>query len=99
MSSESQVQVLVQGLGHISSFLRAEAASRLEQTREAERRLHRSVASLQRLLESNPDNDWVGTQLAQAQQEMRETEEHRHDFVFHIHVAQWIQVVVTTPHE
>ena len=60
MDSGSPMQALVVGLRQIGSFLREEAASRLEQTREAERRLHRSVASLQRLLESSSDSDWVG---------------------------------------
>ena len=34
----------------------------------------------------------MGWQLAQAQQELRETEERRHDFLFHRHAAQWTQV-------
>ena len=92
LSSESHVQALVLGLGQICTLFREEAAARLAQTREAERRLHRSIASLQRLLESSPDSDWIGTQLAQAQQELRETEERRYAFLFHRQAAQWTQV-------
>ena len=50
------------------------------------------VSPLYRDCLSSPDSDWVGTQLAQAQQELRETEERRHDFLFHRHAAQWTQV-------
>lgn len=46
MSSESQVQVLVQSLGQITALFCEEAATRLAQTREDEQRLHRNVASL-----------------------------------------------------
>ena len=65
-------------------MFREEAATLvLAQTREDERHLHRSVASLQRLLESSPTSDWIGTQLlAQAQQELRETEERLFAFLF-----------------
>lgn len=45
LSSESHVQALVLGLGQICTLFREEAAARLAQTRETERRLHRSIAS------------------------------------------------------
>ena len=76
----------------ISSFLWGEAASRLSSTREAERALHRSVSSIQRQLERRPDNEWLGTQLAQARQELRDTENRRYEFFFHRRTAQWTQV-------
>ena len=83
---------MAMGLERISSFLREEARLRLARLREDERRLHRGVASLQRLLERSPDSEWAGTQLAQAQQELREIEERRHDFLFHRQASQWTQV-------
>lgn len=47
---------------------------------------------MQRLLERSPDSDWIGTQLAQAQQELHEIEERRYAFLFHRQAAQWTQV-------
>ena len=59
-SAESRAQSLAMGLERISAILREEAGLRLARLREAERRLHRSVASLQRLLERHPDSEWAG---------------------------------------
>ena len=92
LTSESMSQALVTGLSQISTFFREESCRRFSQTRETERCLHRSVASLEKLLESSLDSEWVGTQLAQACQELRETLERRHDFLFHRQAAQWTQV-------
>lgn len=67
---ESPVQALVLGLGQI---IRDELQDlrRLERLSAACTR----VLPLQRLLESIPDSDSAETQLAQAQQELQETQE------------------------
>ena len=83
---------LGRGLVDQSMQFREEAGRRLAAAREQERRLHRSVAALQRQLERHPDSQWVGTQLDQARQELRVVEERRHEFSFHRQAAHWTQV-------
>ena len=76
----------------LSSAFRDESQRRLEEARETARRLRRSVAALQRQQEMHPDSAWVETQLMQARQELRETEERRHEFSYHRQAAHWTQV-------
>ena len=47
---------------------------------------------MQRILESHPDSEWASTQLIQAQQELREVEDRRSEYVYHRQSAQWTQV-------
>ena len=72
--------------------MRDEASKRLAEAREVERRLHCSVASLERQVEQYPSSKWAGSQLIQAQQELRAVEERRHEFLFHRQAAHWTQV-------
>ncbi len=94
MQSEegSYAQSLADGLQRVNDFLRAEASSRLAQVREEERRLHKSVASLQRQLEAHPSSVWVGEQLGQVQSELHGAEERRFAFLFHKQASHWVQV-------
>ena len=62
LTSESMSQALVTGLRQISTLFREESSRRFLRTRETTWCLHRSVASLEKLLESSPDSEWVGTQ-------------------------------------
>ena len=80
------------GLQQVSTFLRDEASRRLAEAREVERRLHCSVASLQRQVEQYPLSEWATSQLIQAQQELRAVEERRHEFLFHRQATHWTQV-------
>lgn len=80
------------GLARLSEQFRGVAKERLATAREAERRLHRSIASLQCHLETHPDSEWVGLQLEQAQQELRLIEERRHEFSYHRQALQWTQL-------
>ena len=50
------------------------------------------MASLQRILERHTDSEWAGTHLLQAQQELRELEDRRSEYVYHRQSAQWTQV-------
>ena len=84
--------LLVRGLVGQSEMLREEAGRHLATVREQERRLHRTVAALQRQLEHHPDSQWVGMQLDQARQKLRVVEEQRHKFYFHRQAAHWTQV-------
>ena len=86
------VEQCVLGLRGISLFLHATARRRLEESRERERRLRRGLRSIQHLQELRPHDAELEEQLSLARQEIREVEEHRHDFFFHSQAAQWTQV-------
>ena len=90
--SGSMGAALADGLQQISSFLLSKAEDRLRQARETERDLHRGIASIQRQLERHPESEWLGSQLAQAQQELRDVEDRRYEFSFHRQAASWTQV-------
>ena len=87
-----RAQSCADGLLRISDLLRDEATSRLCLIRESERALRRGVSSIQRQLERRPDSEWLGTQLAQARQELRDIEDRRYEFLFHRRATQWSQV-------
>ena len=76
-------QSLAEGLPQISRLFHETSTQRLAQLRETERCLHRGLASLQRILERHPDSEWAGTQLIQAQQELKEVEDRRSEYVYH----------------
>ena len=83
---------LADGIQQISSLLLSEAEDRLRRARETERDLHRGIASIQRQLERHPDSEWLGSQLAQAQQELWDVEDWRYKFSYHRQAASWTQV-------
>ena len=80
------------GITALSYFMHETARARLEEARERERRLRRSLATLQRLQEQQPSCEWVETQLSQARREVIEIEEARHEFYFHRQASQWTQL-------
>ena len=43
-------------------------------------------------MEQYPSSEWAGSQLIQTQQELRVTEERRHEFLFHRQAAHWTKV-------
>ena len=47
---------------------------------------------MERILESHPDSEWAGTQLIQAQQELKEVEDRRSEYVYHRQTSEWTQV-------
>ena len=57
---------LVGGLSDLSTIFQEEASEELAHMREVEQRLHRSVASLQRLHKTHMDSAWIRPQLEQA---------------------------------
>ena len=79
----------VLGLRDISLFLHAMARRQLEESRERKRRLRRGLWSIQNLQELRPHDGELEEQLSLARQEIREVEEHRHNFSFHSQAAQW----------
>ena len=80
------------GLSGINLFLHEQAKIRLAASWEREIRLQRGLRSLQRLQEMRPLDGELEEQMAIARQEIREVEESRHDFFFHMQAAQWSQV-------
>ena len=66
--------------------------TRLGEIRERERRLRRSLASLQHMQEQRPTCEWTETQVRQARHEVREIEEARHEFYYHRQASQWTQL-------
>ena len=90
--SDAHARSCADGLEAVSLLLRGEATRRLAEARETERRLHRSVATLMRQLERQPASEWVGSQLLQAQQELRVVQDIRSEFVFHRQASHWSQV-------
>ena len=83
------VEQCVLWLRGISLFLHATARRHLEESREQERRLRRGLRSIQHLQELRLHDAELEEKLSLARQEIREVEEHRHDFFFHSQAAQW----------
>ncbi|RYA44469.1 hypothetical protein DD606_25180, partial [Enterobacter cloacae complex sp. GF14B] len=89
---DSPADRVASGLAQISCFFLQESLARRAAAREAEQRLRRGIALLQRMQEQHPDSPWLEEQLQQARQELASTEERRHEFAFHRQASKWTQV-------